>query len=88
MFVNARNLYKSCLNEDDTSKQDVDIIASVINNELGGWPIAQGLSWTDRTYDLLSLLVTSRTYDNSVFFSVETSPDPENSTKPIIKVEE
>lgn len=86
MFVNARNLYKSCLNEDDTSKKDVDIIVSLIKHEFGGWPIVQGPAWAVEAFDLSNLLVTTHTYDNSIFFGLETSTDPEDATKQIIKV--
>ena len=88
MFVNAQTLYKSCLNEDDTDKKDVYIIVSLIKHDFGGWPIVQDRSWTDAAFDMSSLLVTSRTYDDSILFGVETSPDPEKPTKPIIKVKE
>ncbi|UJR17718.1 hypothetical protein I4U23_004616 [Adineta vaga] len=40
--INARRMYTSCVNEDVIEVEDVDVILTFINRELGGWPILQG----------------------------------------------
>lgn len=83
---NARVLYQTCLNEDQIEAEDVTPILSLINQELGGWPILQGTQWNNASFNLLNLLVTLRTYSNNVIFAMGTSTDEKNSTEYDIEV--
>ncbi|CAF4938123.1 unnamed protein product, partial [Rotaria sp. Silwood1] len=76
--INARNLYKSCINETNIEIDGVELVLSIINTELGGWPILQGASWNVSTFNLSNLLLKLRKYDNGIVFSVATATDQKN----------
>ncbi|CAF3718768.1 unnamed protein product [Adineta steineri] len=78
--VNARQLYKSCINETAIEADGVDPILSLVNSEFGGWPILIGPLWDPSMFNLTNLLITLRKYNNNMFFRVVTSTDEKNST--------
>jgi membrane metallo-endopeptidase-like protein 1 len=78
--VNARNLYSSCTNETTIEMDDVTAVISIVNNELGGWPILQGAAWNSSVFNLTDLLLKLRQYDNEIIFSVVTGTDQQNSS--------
>jgi hypothetical protein len=80
-IVNARNLYHSCIDEQKIEDDGVDSIFSLINTQLGGWPILQGSSWDNSTFNLLNLLLKLREYNNNIIFGIDTSIDDKNSTE-------
>ncbi|CAF1039974.1 unnamed protein product, partial [Didymodactylos carnosus] len=84
--ANARRLYKSCINEAGIEAEGVNPILSLINSEFGGWPILQGPSWDNATFDLSNLLLTLRKYNNNPVYRVGTSTDEKNSTAYDIEV--
>lgn len=77
--INARILYESCINEDNIETEGIDNILSMINQDLGGWPILQGPSWDNSTFNLLNLLLRLRKYNNDIIFGIGTSIDDKNS---------
>lgn len=85
-ITNARILYETCLNEDHIEAEDVTPILSLINRELGGWPILEGSDWNDSSFNLLNLLVTLRKYSSNIIFAMGTSTDEKNSTEYDIEV--
>ncbi|CAF0951778.1 unnamed protein product [Didymodactylos carnosus] len=84
--ANARRLYKSCIDEAGIEAEGVNPILSLINSEFGGWPILQGPSWNNATFDLSNLLLTLRKYNNNPVYRVGTSTDEKNSTAYDIEV--
>ncbi|CAF0761494.1 unnamed protein product [Rotaria sordida] len=78
--VNARLLYKSCIDEADIEATGVDPILSLVNTELGGWPILQGSSWSSSTFDLSNLFLKLRKYAYNIIYRVNTVVSEENST--------
>ena len=84
--VNARRLYKSCVNESAIDADGVDLILSMVNSEFGGWPILQGSLWDNTTFNISNLLLTQRKYNNNFVFRVGTSTDEKNSTTYDIEV--
>ena len=74
------------MNEDNIEVEDISPILSLINDELGGWPILEGSSWSDSAIDLPSLLLKLRAYSNSIIFGMGTSTDQKNSTEYDIEV--
>lgn len=78
-IINARILYSSCMNEDAIESEGVDRLISFINTELGGWPILQGLSWDESTFNLTRLLIKLNQYRIFIFFNVLTYIDENNS---------
>ncbi|CAF2512910.1 unnamed protein product [Rotaria sp. Silwood2] len=84
--VNARRLYKSCIDEASIEADGVEPIFALVDTEFGGWPILQGPSWDNSTFDLLNLLLNLRKYSNSLFYRVGTSTDEKNSTNYDIEI--
>ena len=83
---NARRLYDSCVNEAAIEASGPDALLSILNSELGGWPILRGSSWTSATFNLSRLLVKLREYSQSVIYSSGTSTDDKNSSAYFIQV--
>ncbi|CAF1295890.1 unnamed protein product, partial [Rotaria sordida] len=80
-IINARNLYDSCMNEAGIETDGVEPILSIVNNELGGWPILQGPTWrTPPNFNLSDLLLKLRKYDDGIIFSVNTATNQQNSS--------
>ena len=64
-------------------------VAIPLLNELGGWPVLgsnPGGNWNGANFDLVSLLVRLRTYNNRPLISQYVSSDYKNSTQRIIYV--
>ncbi|CAF1017329.1 unnamed protein product [Rotaria sp. Silwood1] len=78
-ITNARILYHSCINEQNIEDEGIDLILSLVNKQLGGWPILQGSSWNNSTFNLLNLLLKLRQYNNDIIFGIGTSIDEKNS---------
>ncbi|CAF2049942.1 unnamed protein product [Rotaria magnacalcarata] len=78
---NARVLYNSCINEQNIEDEGTDTILSIVNNEFGGWPILEGSSWDNSTFNLFNLLLKLRQYNNDIIFGIGTSVDEKNSEK-------
>ena len=85
---NARRLYDSCVNEAAIEAAGTDALLSIVNNELGGWPILTGSSWNSSTFNLSRLLVKLREYGQSVIYSSGTSTDDRNSSAYFVQVRE
>ena len=83
---NARRLYDSCVNEAAIEASGTEALLSIVNNELGGWPILRGSSWNSSTFDLPRLLVKLREYSQSVIYSSGTSTDDKNSSAYFVQV--
>lgn len=83
---NAQILYKSCINEALIDSDGVEPILSLINTEFGGWPILQGPTWNNSTFDLFTLLKNLQRYNYNIFFRIGTSTDEKNSSNYDIEV--
>ncbi|CAF0766735.1 unnamed protein product [Adineta steineri] len=79
-ITNARSLYSSCIDEDTIEMEGVDVIMAMINKELGGWPVLQGLAWDESTFDFDRLMLKLSQYDNYIFYTVNTDVDEKNSS--------
>ncbi|CAF1616696.1 unnamed protein product [Adineta steineri] len=79
-ITNARRLYSSCIDEDTIETEDVDVIMSMINKELGGWPVLQGSAWNESTFDFDRLMLKLSQYNNYIFYTVNTGVDETNSS--------
>jgi len=83
---NARRLYDSCVNETAIELDGVDAILSLINSQFGGWPILQGSSWSNSSFNLSNLLLKLREYNHNIIYSSGTSTDDKNSSAYYIRV--
>ena len=57
--------------------------------ELGGWPVLgsnPGGNWNEASFDIVSLLVTLRKYNNRPVMTLYVSSDVKNSTQRILYV--
>ena len=85
-ITNARRLYASCVNEEAIEAEGVDAILSFINTELGGWPILQGSTWNNSTFNFSRLLLKLNQNKDFAIYNVHTKLDEKNSSVPSIRV--
>lgn len=78
--TNARALYSSCVDEEKIDADGTDHILSLINTEFGGWPILQGSSWNNATFNLSNLLLKLRQYNYNIIYRIGTDVDEKNSS--------
>ncbi|CAF4325640.1 unnamed protein product, partial [Adineta steineri] len=84
-LINARNLYRSCINEQHIEDEGIDPILSLIDNEFGGWPVKQN-SWDDSTFNTSNLLLKLRQYSSNIIFGIGTSINDKNSTEYVLTI--
>ncbi|CAF0961673.1 unnamed protein product [Rotaria sordida] len=84
--VNARRFYNSCIDDTEIETNGVNTILLLVNTEFGGWPILQGSSWDNSTFDLPDLLFQLRKYYSNIIYRVDTAVNEENSTVHNIEV--
>lgn len=77
---NARRLYSSCTNETNIDAEGVERILSLIDTDFGGWPILQGESWNESTFDFSNLIFRLRQYNYNILYRVGTDVDEKNSS--------
>lgn len=87
-IVNARQLYNSCMNDTRIESEGVDEIRTLINEEFGGWPILQGSTWNDSSFNLSNLLIKLREYNHNIIYQISTAIDDQNSSNYFIRVRE
>ncbi|UJR11658.1 hypothetical protein I4U23_015839 [Adineta vaga] len=63
-ITNARRLYSS----------------SLIDKELGGWPVLKGSTWNESTFDFDRLMLKLSEHNNYIFYTVKTEVDENNSS--------
>ena len=88
-IVNIRRLYNSCIDENAIETNGINVILSLINEEFGGWPILQGSTWNNSTFNLSRLLLKLclySDYSSSVIFKAGTQIDATNSSLQNIRV--
>ncbi|UJR10830.1 hypothetical protein I4U23_015017 [Adineta vaga] len=78
--TNARRLYSSCVDEATIENEGIHPILSLINTEFGGWPILQGESWNNATFNLSKLLLKLRQYNYNFIYRINTDTDEKNSS--------
>ncbi len=64
----------------------MDTVLSILDNELGGWPILNGLSWNQTQFNLSRLLFKLREYNNNIIYNCGTATDDKNSSAYYIRV--
>jgi predicted metalloendopeptidase len=84
--LNARRLYSSCVDDVKIETDGVQPVLSLLETDFGGWPILQGSSWNNATYNLTNLLLKLRQYNYNAVFRVTTDIDAKNSSSRLIVV--
>lgn len=85
-IINARRLYDSCVNEEAIEANGANAMLSLINIELGGWPILQGSTWNNSTFNFSNLLLKLVEYGSYIIYAVGTEVDNKNSSVNLIRV--
>ena len=85
-IANARQLFMSCNDENGIDSAGVAPILTIVNQELGGWPILLGSSWNSTTFDIARLMINLRQYSHNLIYSFGTSTDDRNSSVYYIRV--
>jgi membrane metallo-endopeptidase-like protein 1 len=83
---NARNFYSACTNDEQIEKDGVQPFVDLVNTKFGGWPITQGSSWNNSTFNLENLFVQLRVYGYNVIFRIHSNIDEQNSAATNIAV--
>jgi hypothetical protein len=79
-------LYNSCIDEAKIDADGIEPILSLLNTELGGWPILQGSSWDSSKFNLTNLLLKLRQYSYNIIYRVHTIIDEKNSSATAVVV--
>jgi hypothetical protein len=66
--------------------EGVDVILPFVNTALGGWPILQGSTWNNATFNFSVLLLKLAEYGNSLIYNAGTKIDEKNSSLQGIRV--
>lgn len=76
------------MNETAIESEGADAVLSILDNELGGWPILNGLFWNETQYNLSHLLFKLRAYNHNIIYNCGTQTDDRNSSAYFIRVGE
>lgn len=79
-MTNARLLYSTCLDEAQIETEGNEPVLSLISAEFGGWPILQGSSWDNSTFNLSNTLLKLREYNYNIIYSIVSQTDEKNSS--------
>ncbi|CAF4276619.1 unnamed protein product, partial [Adineta steineri] len=86
-IINARHLYDSCMDEDAIEIEDIDVILSLVKTEFGGWPVLEGLTWNESTFDLSRLTLKLNQYNNFILYTIKSVADDKNSSVRSIRID-
>lgn len=79
-------MYNSCVNEAKIDADGIEPVLSLVNTELGGWPILQDSSWDSSKFNLTNLLLKFRRYSYNIIYRVHTIIDEKNSSATAVVV--
>ena len=87
IFKSVRNMYSSCMDQDTIEKTAKDSLIKLVE-ELGGWPVLLGDSWSGENFDWQKL--SEAAYRKGLLvdpiFFIGIHPNANNSTKRIINI--
>ncbi|CAF3873517.1 unnamed protein product [Adineta steineri] len=86
-IINARRLYASCMDENAIEIEDINVILSLVKREFGGWPVLEGLTWNESTFDLSRLTLKLNQYNNFILYTIKSVADDKNSSVRSIQVD-
>ena len=77
---NARQLYKTCVDEGAIESDSWRVIFQLIQDKLGGWPLLSTTRWNKFFFDLSVTLLKLNQYNTFPFFRVATTLDYNSTT--------
>ena len=83
-----KSKYPLFTHADLIERQSINVTLPLME-EIGGWPVLgsnPGGHWNDAEFDIVSLLVTLRKYNNKPVIDLGVSSDTKNTTQHIIFV--
>ncbi|KAK3795898.1 hypothetical protein RRG08_040694 [Elysia crispata] len=86
--VKAKHLYRSCMNETQINSEGLTPIHDLLQ-DLGGWPILEGVSsWKRTQADVLDLLIKLNLIDQNFLIWQTVSADDKDSSMNIIQLDQ
>lgn len=76
---NACALHNSCIYKAKVDEEGVAPVLSLIDIQFGGWPILSDPSWSNATFNLLSLLLKLHQYNYNIIYGISIDVDKKNS---------
>ena len=73
--MNARRLYRTCMDERAIEMESTSVVAQLVVRELGGWPSDYQSLWKKSLFDLSAALLKLNQYNTFPFFYATTMID-------------
>ncbi|KAJ8983665.1 hypothetical protein NQ317_003452 [Molorchus minor] len=88
-FQLTKKLYRACMNKTLIENEGLDTIHDILR-ELGGWPVLEGIKWSEADFDWRKSVYRFRRVGYSVDYFIDFSVgvDVKNSTKRIIDLDQ
>ncbi|KAK9500251.1 hypothetical protein O3M35_001544 [Rhynocoris fuscipes] len=90
VIANVKNLYKLCINRNDQSREDSLNYLKSLLDRLGGWPVVEGESWDEDSFDWMKLMKIFNEEGLSLdyLFTISIGNNLQNSTKKMLEIDE
>ncbi|KAF2883618.1 hypothetical protein ILUMI_22552 [Ignelater luminosus] len=88
-FILLKQLYDECLNSNKIQRDNLKDFIKILSS-VGGWPAVAGKKWKDNNIDWkeMSLLLQKMGYYVNYLITLDTTIDPKNNTRYILKIDE
>ncbi|KAJ6217838.1 hypothetical protein RDWZM_008995 [Blomia tropicalis] len=88
-IVTMKNMYRSCMNLGAIEKLGMEPLKNSLK-ELGGWPVIEGESWDEETFDWINVTekIRSNGFKPDMFVNFKVIADVMNNTRNMIFVDE
>lgn len=86
-FQLARNFHASCMNTTIIEERGINPFLDILK-EFGGWPVIEGDSWCDNSFDWVQIIkqFRRRGFNTRVILSLGLGTDTKNSTRRVLIV--
>ncbi|KAF0289689.1 Neprilysin-2 [Amphibalanus amphitrite] len=85
--VTLKKYFSSCMDKDGIEKKALDPMKSILKR-MGGWPVLEGLSWDESSFDWAEAIYRNRElgFPNSYVFKFSVTADIKNYTRRMVNV--
>jgi len=89
VFTMARNVYKACMDLDKIEDGGLDPLKDMLK-EMGGWPVLEGDSWDEESFNWIESVYTFRQHGYSTDYLIDFSivTDSKNSSWRVIDIDQ